>query len=237
VRTTITHPFLTGDGWKPLAEICVGDRVAVPRAIDVEGNESLPEADIVMLGFLIGSGCLADGSPMMSTASPSVLLELQRCAAKLGVTVRHTSPHDHRLCTPLGRPSPVTTLLRRHGLWKTESRAKHIPDAVYRLPAKQLALFLNRLFAANGRASVPKGDRTWRSVSEAAGKPANYNWHVGTRSPQRATLALLAEVLDARDLELLATSDIWWDEVVSIVYVGDEQVYDLTVPHVHNFVA
>src|SRR6478672_1522227 len=39
VRTTITHPFLTGDGWKPLAEICVGDRVAVPRAIDVEGNE------------------------------------------------------------------------------------------------------------------------------------------------------------------------------------------------------
>jgi replicative DNA helicase len=341
VRTTITHPFLTADGWKPLADICVGDRVAVPRSIGVFGDEPRPEAEIVMLGFLIGSGCLADGSPMMSTGSPSVLLELQRCAAKLGVTVRHASPSEHRLCTPLGRPSPVTTLLRQHGLWKKESRAKHIPDAVYRLPRKQLTLFLNRLFAANGWASVhkggqasigfgarserlargvqhlllrfgvasqlrhrtalyngrgfpswqievshpesirrfaadigilgredavarvldaierrsrnsnldtipasfwgevlkAKGDRTWRSVSAAAGKPANYNWHVGTRSPQRGTLALLAEVLDSRDLELLAKSDIWWDEIVSIVYVGDEQVYDLTVPHVHNFVA
>jgi replicative DNA helicase len=88
-----------------------------------------------------------------------------------------------------------------------------------------------------GEVLKAKGDRTWRSVSEAAGKPANYNWHVGTRSPQRETLALLAEVLDSRDLELLAKSDIWWDEIVSIVYVGDEQVYDLTVPHVHNFVA
>ena len=81
-----------------------------------------------------------------------------------------------------------------------------------------------------GEVLKAKGDRTWRSVSEAAGKPANYNWHVGTRSPQRGTLALLAEVLDSRDLELLAKSDIWWDEIVSIVYVGDEQVYDLTVP-------
>ena len=88
-----------------------------------------------------------------------------------------------------------------------------------------------------GEVLKAKGDRTWRSVSEAAGKPANYNWHVGTRSPQRGTLARLAEVLDSRDLELLAKSDIWWDEIVSIVYVGDEQVYDLTVPHVHNFVA
>ena len=88
-----------------------------------------------------------------------------------------------------------------------------------------------------GEVLKAKGDRTWRSVSEAAGKPANYNWHVGTRSPQRGTLALLAEVLDSRDLELLAKSDIWWDEIVSIVYVGDEQVYDLTIPHVHNFVA
>ena len=39
VRTTITHPFLTADGWKPLADICVGDRVAVPRSIGVFGDE------------------------------------------------------------------------------------------------------------------------------------------------------------------------------------------------------
>src|SRR5262249_60866099 len=127
VRTTITHPFLTADGWKPLADVCVGDRVAAPRSIEVFGNEQQPEAEVVMLAFLVGSGCLADGAPMMSTGSPSVLLELKRCAAKLGVTVRHASPTEHRLGTPLARPSPVTTLLRRQGLWKRGSRAGHLP--------------------------------------------------------------------------------------------------------------
>ena len=35
----------------------------------------------------------------------------------------------------------------------------------------------------------------------------------------------------------LATSDILWDEVVEIKELGEEEVYDMTVPEVHNFVA
>jgi replicative DNA helicase len=34
-----------------------------------------------------------------------------------------------------------------------------------------------------------------------------------------------------------ATSDVYWDEIVSIEYLGDKQVYDLTIPKTHNFVA
>jgi replicative DNA helicase len=34
-----------------------------------------------------------------------------------------------------------------------------------------------------------------------------------------------------------ADSDVFWDTVVSITYEGLEQVYDLTVPDLHNFVA
>src|SRR5262249_21749522 len=36
---------------------------------------------------------------------------------------------------------------------------------------------------------------------------------------------------------LPAEADIRWDEIVSIDYDGNEQVYDLTVPFQHNFVA
>nr|4O1R_A Chain A, Replicative DNA helicase [Nostoc punctiforme PCC 73102] len=32
-------------------------------------------------------------------------------------------------------------------------------------------------------------------------------------------------------------SDIYWDEIVSITYSGEEEVFDLTVPGLHNFVA
>jgi replicative DNA helicase len=35
----------------------------------------------------------------------------------------------------------------------------------------------------------------------------------------------------------LAQSDIYWDKITKIEYVGEQQVYDLTVPHTHNFVA
>ena len=40
-----------------------------------------------------------------------------------------------------------------------------------------------------------------------------------------------------RDIAASVSSDVQWDEIVSITYDGDEQVYDLSVPHVHNFVA
>src|SRR5262249_14155565 len=35
----------------------------------------------------------------------------------------------------------------------------------------------------------------------------------------------------------LAESDVYWDEIVSIEYLCDQQVYDLTIPETHNFVA
>nr|WP_244880584.1 DnaB-like helicase C-terminal domain-containing protein [Thermus parvatiensis] len=47
----------------------------------------------------------------------------------------------------------------------------------------------------------------------------------------------MAKALDAQALEYLATSDIYWDKVVSIEAAGEEEVFDLTVPGPHNFVA
>lgn len=82
-----------------------------------------------------------------------------------------------------------------------------------------------------------KGKRSWRSVNEVAGKPVSHNWHVGCRHPRRETVALLADVLDDDWLKDEAWSDVYWDEVVAIVPDGETQVYDLTVPETHNYVA
>src|SRR5205807_4123505 len=50
-------------------------------------------------------------------------------------------------------------------------------------------------------------------------------------------LETIASVLGDQRLYDLATSDVYWDEVVSIESVGVGQVYDLTIPETHNFVA
>ncbi|WP_431884539.1 replicative DNA helicase [Micromonospora wenchangensis] len=57
------------------------------------------------------------------------------------------------------------------------------------------------------------------------------------RAPSRSRLAKIASVLDAADLELHATNDIFWDEITSIESLGEQEVYDATVLGTHNFIA
>ena len=57
-------------------------------------------------------------------------------------------------------------------------------------------------------------------------------------SPSRQTLSQIAAIEQSNPLQLLAQSDIFWDEIVSIELLeGEFKVYDICVPGSHNFVA
>ena len=56
-------------------------------------------------------------------------------------------------------------------------------------------------------------------------------------APSRSRLARAAAVLHDADLEMLATNDVFWDRIVEIESVGEQEVYDATVPGTHSFVA
>ncbi len=57
-------------------------------------------------------------------------------------------------------------------------------------------------------------------------------------STSRNLMLQIAETERNESLKLLATSDIFWDEVISIsLEEGDFWVYDISVPGVHNFIA
>ncbi len=70
--------------------------------------------------------------------------------------------------------------------------------------------------------------------SAGPGGPVGSAGSVGSAAAGRDGVAVLAEVLD--DVRLV-DSDVYWDEIVAIVPDGDAQVYDLTVPETHNYVA
>ena len=82
-----------------------------------------------------------------------------------------------------------------------------------------------------------KGERSWRAISEATGRPPNHNWHVGTRGLSRPLMSELAAATGSERLFELAESDVWWDEIASIEEVGQEETFDISVPLTHNFVA
>lgn len=57
-------------------------------------------------------------------------------------------------------------------------------------------------------------------------------------SPSRQKLAIVAQVDNREDIMRLATSDIFWDEITEINTIeGIFDVYDLTIPEKHNFIA
>ncbi len=84
---------------------------------------------------------------------------------------------------------------------------------------------------------LAKGEQSWAAVSELTGRSRTHNWHVGARCPSPGPVAELATATSSPTLEELSDSDIWWDEVESIEYVGEEETYDLDVPGLRNFVA
>jgi replicative DNA helicase len=316
----------------------------------VFGIDALPEHEVSLLGLLLGDGTLTvgdgrNGSIRFTNNSEEIVAEAERCAAAAGTRlVASGRPGEYRFsagrgCAP--GTSGVLELVRRHGLAGTDSHSKHVPPAVYTLPREQVALFLNRLFATDGWASVAasgaaqigfasvseelarpvqhlllrfgiiaalrrklvryngerrhcwqvvithreslrtfaaeigilskevavatvvaagatrrtdhpgddtipspawdlvgaaKGDRSWAQLARQAGSPSS-NLHVGQRSIGRDRFRRLVAPLDDRRLQELADSDIWWDRITSIEYEGYDQVYDLTVPGEHNFVA
>ncbi|KAB2381037.1 replicative DNA helicase [Actinomadura montaniterrae] len=57
------------------------------------------------------------------------------------------------------------------------------------------------------------------------------------RAPSRQRLSRVATVLGSAELEMLCTNDVFWDEIVEVESIGEQDVYDATVLGLHNFVA
>jgi replicative DNA helicase len=426
IETTLTHPFLTLDGWQPLSTLTVGEKIAVPRVVPVFGQNSLPECAAKILGYLIGDGNLSQGTPRFTntnlviqqdfidavqefsqgrlkvhigagkTRAPSLavstdfkLLEqhrkifgsnLSRLLNQKNISYQLLADHlgvglsilyqwqkgvcapkretFDRLCEYLEIPAislipegweaicadnSLTKWLKLLGIWGKTSHNKFVPEIIFQLPKVQLAAFLNRLFATDGWATVLssgqvqlgfatvskklaqqvqhlllrfgviarlkarsvlyKGERravwqlditdaisiqafvveigicgkeqatskvlaalehkryqtnrdlipisvwgqlsaakesaeeSWKSVAIKAGIAGYSNIHVGKRAPTRERLLKLATALESSPLKDLAQSQVYWDEIVEIESVGSKQVYDLTIPDTHNFVA
>jgi replicative DNA helicase len=77
---------------------------------------------------------------------------------------------------------------------------------------------------------------SWRTLADRIGM--QYSGSALFKSGvSRQRMARLHEAMPHTILKDLAESDVLWDEIVSIKADGEEDVYDATVPTVHNFVA
>ena len=93
IKVTAPHPFLTFEGWKPLAEIAVGDAIAVPRRIEAFGAEPLGEHRARLLGYLLGDGGLTGNTARFTNSSRAMLDDFTDAVRRFGgVRVTQAGP-------------------------------------------------------------------------------------------------------------------------------------------------
>jgi len=223
VECTAVHPFLTIDGWLPLAALRTGDRVAVPRKVEAFGTRPLRECEITRIANAVGDGSLEPIPPaVFTTPREQVALFLHRLFAAAGWAV----------VTPASRLAQI-------GYGTVSERL-----------ARQIQHLLLRFGIIAGLRQTSRG--AWEvqltdpastlTFAQRIGIPGRARWvkellpvvAAGGRKPNPDALA---PAVREEPLGRLASSDVYWDEIVSIEPVGSKQVYDLTIPNTHNFVA
>lgn len=272
VETTRSHPFLTPSGWRPLADVAVGDLIAVPARLAVFGDNDLPAYEVKLLAYLCAETMPTSPGLAHDYADAVAVGEAIRAATK-------PAPHpaDESVSLPAtpsyhpirgaAVPEAVGMLLARHRALAGPAQSRSIPGLVFTLPRDKLALFLSRLLACTGSVeTVQSGENTAEmQVAVRCTLPSprmvrqvqHLLLRFGVASTVQGT-ALAATGVHARMLlrevgvigwerlrtwarhdqtQLLETADILWDPITAIEYAGDVQVYDLTVPQTHNFIA
>jgi replicative DNA helicase len=115
--------------------------------------------------------------------------------------------------------------------------------------AQAMLAYISQRPANTNRDILPSD--VWRSLAVPAMQVAGMTvreMHAGIGSAYSGTAiykqnlgrdraARLANVVGSNELANLAESDVYWDEITSIEPDGEDDVYDLTVEGLHNFVA
>src|SRR3989344_2478996 len=80
--------------------------------------------------------------------------------------------------------------------------------------------------------------RNWKQMARELGYAPQSFHNTRNYSPSREKLAKMARIEGNSGIEMLAQSDIYWDIIKEITEINQEtEVYDITVPELHNFVA
>lgn len=211
IETTASHPFLTTDGWKPLAELRAGSPVAVPRRLPVFGTQRLRDCEVKLLAFMLGDGCITGNTISLTVDNSDVQTDFLEAATEFGV----------------GSNMRLDFWCKQHDIWGREPEDKVIPEAVFTLPEEQLALFLNRLFACDGWTVRSSSAQPWIAYATPSERIAKQVQHLLLRFGIVAKLRrrFVREGADRHCLWLLGISELRSVETFchEIGMVGHEQ--------------
>lgn len=190
----------------------------------------------------------ADRSLFYATSSERLAHQVQHLLLRLGILSRiHTIvfPYKGGRTGYQIRVTGNENFARFHDVI-----AKHLVNTrkaaeVYQLILENPSTFSTKDIVPLGvktlvRKAKANAEVTWTQILQETGVAQREFYPTNApmkRGYHRQTISRLASYFSNRELQRYADSDIFWDEVVSIEYVGEKQTFDLEVPGTHNFIA
>jgi replicative DNA helicase len=180
LRATERHRLFAGRGWTTVAELRVGDRVAIARTLpEPMLPNRWPDQRVALLGQLIGDGSYLNHQPLRYTTSSEANSEFVAWAAReeFGCRVtRHAGRRSWHQLVIAGNgnqwhPAGVSGWLRELGIFGQRSYQKRVPEEAFRLSSPQIALLLRHLWATDGTIAPRRRGKGSDAVSYATNSP------------------------------------------------------------------
>ena len=159
VEVTGHHPFLVVQGWTPLHDLKVGEKIAIPRSVPVFGtDETLSSEQVRLLAYFIAEGGLTGSVPKWTNSDPLLVADfsgaIEECFPELEIKAASKSGIDYKIVRPNRgtgmTPNRLTAWLKDLDLWGQYAKEKSFPACVWTLPKPKLAEFLRVLFSCDG---------------------------------------------------------------------------------------
>ena len=154
-----THYFLTKKGWKQLSDLKIKDKIAVARNIQIRNKyRSMPTYEAKFIAYMLAEGGLKNRNVSFTNNNHLIMEEFEQIAKKLGFNIKFKSERDNQAIL-LNNKISKYKYFKRYNLWKKSSYTKQIPNQIFSLPIRDIALFINRLWACDGWASIKSRTR------------------------------------------------------------------------------
>ena len=164
------HPFLTPTGWVEAGRLATGLALATIPTPATEPALVLSEEEARLMGMFVGDGSVSGLGPgkgfncSITTFSPGVRKEIDRCCEALGLTATDSSARRGRVNISGGsRP-----MLIRNGLAWTTSHTKRVPAAVFTSPPEVIAAFIAGYWDCDGVVTSRGPDRNGEKRRDVA---------------------------------------------------------------------
>jgi hypothetical protein len=155
VGLSLDHPVFTSRGWVNAGELMDDDLIASPRSIQNPSPiKDIPDEEVELVAFLLADGGLSQGNVVFTDDNEKVLSRFEQIARSCGgMAYRHNTKSK---ATRINCQN-LLPLTRKWGIQGFKSVDKRLPATWYRLPDRQVALFLNRFWSCDGHVDFGKG--------------------------------------------------------------------------------